>query len=79
MFRYSKHISIVNISILMLYRLNCVTISDSGIIMACGFADSTIKVFILNAQSHTIITAKDLVTNEESHNESSNKKSSITN
>jgi len=37
------------ISMLNTYRnMNCVTISDSGAVVAAGMADSTVKVFILS-------------------------------
>jgi hypothetical protein len=43
-----------------LIRLNCVTLSETGNIMACGMADSSIKVFIFDVSQHDVITMKDL-------------------
>lgn len=44
----------------MLIRLNCVTLSESGNVMACGMSDSIIKVFIFDLAQHDIITIQDL-------------------
>lgn len=46
--------------VLTFYRLTSVTLSDSGNIMACGMADSIIKVFIFDIAKHDVITVKDL-------------------
>ena len=41
--------------------MNCVTLSDSGAIMAAGMADSTVKVFILSKKQHDVLTVDDLI------------------
>jgi hypothetical protein len=53
--------SIACVDILNTYKqLNCVTLSDSGNVMACGMADSIVKVFIFDLAQHDIITMRDL-------------------
>ena len=41
--------------------MNCVTLSDSGAVMAAGMADSTVKVFILSKKQHDVLTVDDLI------------------
>ena len=44
--------SIGSINLLNSYgQLNCVTLSDTGDLLACGMSDSSIKVFWLNDES----------------------------
>ena len=54
--------SIGSINLLNTYRqMNCVTLSDSGAVMAAGMSDSTVKVFILSKKSHDVLTVDDLI------------------
>lgn len=54
--------SIGSISILNSYRqVNCVTLSDSGAVMAVGQSNSTVKVFILSKKEHDILTVDDMI------------------
>lgn len=47
------------------FRLNCVTLSESGNIMACGMNDSSIKVFIFDKSAHDVITTEDIILKQE--------------
>jgi len=54
--------SVGSISILNSYRqVNCVTLSDSGAVMAVGQSNSTVKVFILSKKEHDILTVDDMI------------------
>jgi hypothetical protein len=54
--------TIGSINLLNTYRqMNCVTLSDSGAVMAAGMSDSTIKVYILSKKQHDVLTVDDLV------------------
>ena len=54
--------SIGMISLLNTYKqLNCVTLSDSGAVLAAGMADCTVKVFILSKQVQDVLTVEDMV------------------
>jgi len=61
--------SIGSISLLNTYRqLNCVTLSDSGAVMATGMSDSTIKVFILSKKQHDVLTVDDMIREQINEN-----------
>lgn len=61
--------TIGSLSILNSYRtLNCVTLSDSGAVMAAGLSDSTIKVFILSKKQHNVLTVDDLIKSQVQEN-----------
>ena len=61
--------TIGSLSILNSYRtLNCVTLSDSGAVMAAGLSDSTIKVFILSKKQHNVLTVDDLIKSQVQDN-----------
>jgi|SaaInl33SG_5_DNA_1037386.scaffolds.fasta_scaffold32432_1 hypothetical protein len=54
--------TIGSISLVNSYRqLNCVTLSDSGAVMAAGMSDSTVKVFILSKKLHNVLTVDDMI------------------
>jgi WD40 repeat protein len=54
--------SIGQITLQNTYRqVNCVTISDSGAVMASGLDDSTIKVFVLSKKQHDVLTVEDMI------------------
>jgi len=61
--------SIGSLSILISYRtLNCLTLSDSGAVMAAGMSDSTVKVFILSKKQHNVLTVDDMVKQQVQEN-----------
>ena len=61
--------TIGSLSILNSYRtLNCVTLSDSGAVMAAGMSDSTVKVFILSKKQHNVLTVDDMVKQQVQEN-----------
>ena len=61
--------SIGSLSILNSFRtLNCVTLSDSGAVMAAGMSDSTVKVFILSKKQHNVLTVDDMVKQQVQEN-----------
>jgi hypothetical protein len=46
---FKSQATIGSINLLNTYRqLNCVTLSDSGAVMATGMSDCTVKVFVLS-------------------------------
>lgn len=54
--------TIGSLNVLNSYRsLNCVTLSDSGAVMATGMADSTVKVFILSKKQHNVLTVDEMI------------------
>lgn len=61
--------TIGSINVLNSYRqLNCVTLSDSGAVMATGMADSTVKVFVLSRKQHDVLTVEDMIREQVSEN-----------
>lgn len=48
--------------------MNTVTVSDSGAIMACGMADSTVKVFVLSKASLDIIDIETVIQKQVAEN-----------
>jgi transcription initiation factor TFIID subunit 5 len=66
---YKNQASIGSISLLNTYRqVNCVTLSDSGAVMATGMSDSTIKVFVLSKKQHDVLTVEDMVKEQVQEN-----------
>ena len=66
---YKDQATIGSINLLNTYRkVNCVTLSDSGAVMATGLSDSTIKVFILSKRQHDILTIDDLIREQVEEN-----------
>ena len=54
--------TIGSINLLNTYKqLNCVTLSDSGAVMAAGMSDSTVKVFILSKKQHDVLTVDHMI------------------
>jgi len=42
-------------------QLNCVTLSDSGAVMAAGLSEGPVKVFILSKKMHDVLTVEDMI------------------
>jgi len=66
---YKNQATIGSISLLNTYRqVNCVTLSESGAVMATGMSDCTVKVFVLSKKQHDVLTVEDMIKEQVQEN-----------